>query len=74
MTGVQTCALPICNGQKKVLKIDPALCKGCTKCAKNCPVEAISGQVRNPHVIDTEKCIKCGACVSSCPFGAIREE
>ena len=65
---------PHCNGQKKVLKIDPALCKGCTKCAKNCPVEAISGQVRNPHVIDTEKCIKCGACVSSCPFGAIREE
>lgn len=71
---VQDKHCPHCNGAKKVLKIDPALCKGCTKCAKQCPMEAISGQVRMTHVIDTEKCIKCGACVGACPFGAIREE
>ena len=65
---------PYCNGAKKVLKINPDKCKGCTKCAKQCPMEAISGQVRQPHVIDNEKCIKCNACVSACPFGAIGEE
>jgi len=65
---------PHCNGAKKVLKIDPDKCKGCTKCAKQCPMEAISGTVKKPHVIDTEKCIKCNACVSACPFGAIGEE
>ena len=48
-------------------------CKGCSKCARACPVGAISGKVREPFVIDTEKCIKCGACVSSCPFGAVLE-
>ncbi|MGN0768111.1 MAG: NADH-ubiquinone oxidoreductase-F iron-sulfur binding region domain-containing protein [Christensenellales bacterium] len=46
-------------------------CKGCTKCARNCPVEAISGAVRQKHVIDTKKCIKCGACLDGCKFGAI---
>ena len=46
-------------------------CKGCTKCARNCPVEAISGAVRQKHVIDTKKCIKCGACIENCKFGAI---
>ena len=65
---------PHCNGRKKVLQIDPELCKGCGKCMKQCPMEAISGQIRMPHVIDTEKCIKCGACWGCCPFGAIREE
>ena len=65
---------PHCNGKKKVLAIDPAKCKGCTKCAKQCPMEAISGEVRKPHVIDADKCIKCNACVSACPFGAIGEE
>ena len=65
---------PHCNGRKKELHIDPELCKGCGKCAKQCPMEAISGQIRMPHTIDTEKCIKCGACWGSCPFGAIREE
>ena len=65
---------PHCNGRKKVLQIDPVLCKGCGKCMKQCPMEAISGQIRMPHVIDTEKCIKCGACWGCCPFGAIREE
>ena len=46
-------------------------CKGCTLCSRKCPVGAISGTVKNPHVIDTEKCIKCGACMDSCKFGAI---
>ena len=49
-------------------------CKGCTACARKCPVGAISGSVKNPHVIDTSKCIKCGACVATCKFGAIIKE
>ena len=54
--------------------IDPTLCKGCSKCAKNCPVNAISGVVKSPFEIDQTKCIKCGACVANCKFGAVREE
>ncbi|MBE6772755.1 MAG: NADH-quinone oxidoreductase subunit NuoF [Ruminococcaceae bacterium] len=46
-------------------------CKGCTACARKCPVNAISGSVKQPHVIDTAKCIKCGACVETCKFNAI---
>ena len=65
---------PHCNGRKVQLTIDPALCRGCGKCRKNCPMEAISGEIRQVHTIDNEKCIKCGACWSNCPFGAIREE
>ncbi len=49
-------------------------CKGCTKCARNCPVNAISGNVKEAHVIDTTKCIKCGACIDNCAFGAIVKE
>ncbi len=52
-------------------EIDPEKCKGCTKCARNCPVGAISGAVKQPHVIDTSKCIKCGACMENCAFGAV---
>ena len=52
--------------------IDPEKCKGCSKCARNCPVGAITGQIKNPYTIDSSKCIKCGACMGDCPFGAIR--
>ena len=51
--------------------IDPVLCKGCSLCARNCPAEAIMGEVRKPFVINPEKCIRCGMCISRCKFGAI---
>ncbi len=47
-------------------------CRGCTLCARNCPVKAIKGAVKQPHVIDQSKCIKCGVCQANCKFGAIR--
>ena len=64
------CAAGVC---KKLLqyKIDPAKCKGCTLCARNCPVNCISGTLKEPHVIDQSKCIKCGTCFTNCKFGAI---
>ncbi len=61
----------------KEYKVDPAKCIGCTICAKNCPVNAISETAdkaangRPIHAIDPKKCIKCGVCASKCPKGAI---
>ena len=66
------CPAGVCSALK-VIKINEELCKGCTKCARNCPVGAIEGTVKNPHKINQEKCIKCGACISACPFKAISQ-
>ena len=53
------------------ITIDPEKCKGCDICKRNCPVGAISGEIKEVHVIDKDKCIKCGTCISKCPFKAI---
>lgn len=66
------CPAGVCQGLK-VYAIDPDKCKGCSKCARVCPVGAISGKVKEPFVIDTEKCIKCGACKEACRFEAVEE-
>ena len=55
-------------------KIIEDKCKGCTKCARNCPVGAIEGAVKQPHIINQDKCIKCGACIDNCAFKAIIKE
>lgn len=51
--------------------IDAEKCRGCTLCAKKCPTNAISGEVKLPHKIDAEKCIRCGGCAAACKFGAV---
>ena len=56
---------------RKIIKIDEDKCIGCTKCARNCPVGAISGEIKKTHYIDPSKCIKCGVCVENCPKNAI---
>ena len=55
----------------KTIEIDPEKCRGCGICKKNCPVSAITGEVKQPHKIDEDVCIKCGTCISKCPFKAI---
>ena len=64
------CAAGVCKALMTYYVI-PEKCKGCTLCARNCPVKAISGSVKQPHVIDTSKCVKCGLCMANCKFGAI---
>ncbi len=64
------CPAGVCKALK-TYTIDEEKCKGCTKCARNCPVGAIEGKVKEAHKIDQSKCIKCGACAANCPFKAI---
>ena len=66
------CPTHTCIKLRQIM-IDETICKGCSKCARNCPVSAISGKIKEPFVIDQEKCIKCGACLSNCAFHAIKE-
>lgn len=67
------CASHNCSALRRFI-ISPERCKGCSKCARNCPADAISGRIKEPYVIDNDKCIKCGACESACAFGAIHIE
>ena len=64
------CAAGVCKALMTYYVI-PEKCKGCTLCARNCPGKAITGSVKQPHVIDTAKCVKCGLCMANCKFGAI---
>jgi len=66
----KTCPAGVCKSLIRY-EIVADKCKGCTLCARNCPVKAITGTVKQPHVIDSDKCIKCGVCMSNCKFGAI---
>jgi NADH-quinone oxidoreductase subunit F len=66
------CPAGVCRALKGY-SIDPEKCKGCSKCTKVCPVNAITGKIKQAFTIDREKCIKCGACVSTCPFNAVEE-
>ena len=67
------CKAGVCSNLR-TYKIDLEKCKGCSKCARNCPVNAITGKIKTPFVIDNEKCIKCGTCKDNCAFGAIYTE
>jgi len=66
------CPAGACQKLKQIV-IDPELCKGCSKCARQCPVNAIEGKIKEPFKIDQSKCIKCGSCISACAFKAIKE-
>jgi len=67
------CPAGVCSAMTSYV-IDPEKCKGCSKCARNCPVGAITGEIKSPFTINQDKCIKCGACVSNCPFKAIEKK
>ena len=67
------CPSKTCQKLRQIY-IDEVLCKGCSKCARSCPVGAISGQIKEPFKIDEKKCIKCGACIGACAFKAVKED
>jgi NADH:ubiquinone oxidoreductase subunit F (NADH-binding)/NAD-dependent dihydropyrimidine dehydrogenase PreA subunit len=67
------CPAKVCRGLIEY-KIDPEVCIGCTRCARNCPVSCISGSPREPHVIDPDVCIRCGICKQVCPVDAVKVE
>ncbi len=58
---------------KKQIRIDPDKCKGCSRCARSCHAQAISGELKHPFAIDQSKCVKCYTCMELCAFGAIGE-
>ncbi len=64
------CPAGVCTAMKKLV-INESACRGCTKCARICPVGAIEGTIKHPHHINQDKCIKCEACMQNCPFKAI---
>ena len=66
------CPAGQCQKLKRIY-IDPLMCKGCSACSRKCPVNAISGKIKEPFHIDLEKCIRCGSCISTCKFGAVKE-
>ena len=67
------CPAGECKAMTQVV-IDPEKCKGCSACSRKCPVNAISGEIKQPFVIDQDKCIKCGVCIATCPFKAIERK
>lgn len=69
----KTCPSLVCS-PLITYHIDPALCIGCTVCARNCPANAITGELKGVHVIDQTKCVKCGTCIAMCPQKAISKQ
>ena len=59
--------------EHKQVRINPDVCRGCSRCARSCHAEAISGVIKSPFVIDQSKCVKCYTCIELCAFGAIEE-